>query len=273
MQNDIKKFAQKDLFLIYCLFLFILISSCSDPVDPIPPPQPTDIIQYTYSIINRYPHQQDAFTQGLYYTNGHLLESTGLYGQSSLRRVDLESGAVLQKTDLKNYYFAEGITLWNNRIYQLTWKSYKGFIYEPSTFTVLDSFTYNTEGWGLTHNDNHLIMSDGSSFLSFRSPDNFEELYKIEVTADGNPVEGLNELEFIEGKIYANIWLTDTIAIIDPSMGQVTGWIDLTGILPDTACPQNINVLNGIAYDPIEARLFVTGKLWCYLFEISLISQ
>lgn len=180
---------------------------------------------------------------------------------------------MLHRIDLESYYFAEGITLWNDRIYQLTWRSQIGFIYDSMTFTVLDSFFYSTEGWGLTHDDTHLIMSDGSSFLSFRSPETFEELKRIEVIADDVPVNRLNELEFIEGKIYSNIWLTNTIAIIDPATGWVTGWIDLTDLLPNNACPQNTDVLNGIAYDHIEGRLFVTGKLWCFLYEILLIPQ
>ena len=273
MRHDIKKSVRKKSIILYFIFPVYLFSYCSNAVDPVIPAPPAEIIHYSYSIINTYPHQQDAFTQGLFYSDGYLLESTGLYGQSSLRKVDLESGAVLHKIDLESYYFAEGITLWNDRIYQLTWRSRIGFIYDSMTFTVLDSFFYSTEGWGLTHDDTHLIMSDGSSFLSFRSPETFEELMRIEVIADGVPVNRLNELEFIEGKIYANIWLTNTIAIIDPATGWVTGWIDLTDLLPNSACPQNTDVLNGIAYDHIEGKLFVTGKWWCFLYEISLIPQ
>jgi glutamine cyclotransferase len=260
-------------FLFNAVFFIPILLACSNPAEPTPTP-PTDEIQYyTYRVIREYPHQQDAFTQGLVFTEEYLLESTGLYGQSSLRKVELESGTVLEKYNLVNQYFAEGLTLLGNRIYQLTWQSPIGFIYDQETFAVLDTFYYNSEGWGLTHNGIHLIMSDGSSFIRFFTPDSFKEVKKVEVTADGNPVNRLNELEYIQGKIYANIWLTNNIAVINPENGKVTAWIDLSNLLPTNSCPQPTDVLNGIAYDPQTNRLFVTGKWWCRLFEIELVLQ
>lgn len=260
-------------FLLNTLFIFPFLFACSNPAEP-NANSPSDEIQYyTYQVIREYPHQQDAFTQGLVFTEQYFLESTGLYGQSSLRKVELESGTVLKKFNLFNQYFAEGITLWENRVYQLTWQSQIGFIYDQETFAVLDTFYYNSEGWGLTHNSTYLIMSDGSAFIRFLTPDSFKEVKKIEVTADGNPVNRLNELEYIKDNIYANIWLTNNIAIINPENGKVNAWIDLSGLLPASSCPQSTDVLNGIAYDPQTDRLFVTGKWWCRLFEIKLVPR
>jgi len=261
------------LFLSNAILFISILFACSNPAESNPDPPSEEILYYTYRVIKEYPHQQDAFTQGLVYTENFLLESTGLYGQSSLRKVELGSGSVLEQYNLATQYFAEGITLWDTHIYQLTWQSQIGFIYDLETFAVQDTFYYQTEGWGLTHDGTHLIMSDGSAFIRFLTPDSFKEVRKIEITADGEPVNRLNELEYVQDKIFANIWLTQFIAIINPENGKVTGWIDLSDILPANSCVQPTDVLNGIAYDPRSGRLFITGKWWCRLFEIELIPQ
>lgn len=224
---------------------------------------------YGYTIINTYPHDPTAFTQGLVFEDGVLYEGTGLRGQSSLRRIELETGKILHVYELPHTYFGEGITIYKDTIIQLTWQSNTGFVYDKDTFALLQEFSYPTEGWGITYDGNTLIMSDGTSTLHFLHPETFEEISSIEVYHDA-PVTRLNELEYIDGKIYANVWLTDRIAIIDPDTGKVTGWIDLEGLLPEE-CTQRADVLNGIAYDADNDRLFVTGKLWPYLFEIDLI--
>lgn len=228
---------------------------------------------YGYQIVNEFPHSQDAFTQGLVYLDGFLYESTGLYGQSSLRKVNLSNGQILQSISLDNQYFAEGITIFQNKIFQLTWQSNTGFVYDKETFELLEQFSYSGEGWGITHDGSNLIMSDGTAFLRYLDPTALNEIKRIEVSDSGTTVRRLNELEFVEGEIYANVWLTNMIARISPSTGKVVGWIDLTGLLDSGDCSQPIDVLNGIAYDPAEKRLFVTGKFWCKLFEIQLVKK
>lgn len=226
------------------------------------------VLNYTYEIINTYPHDRTAFTQGLEFYNGFLYESTGLYSQSTLRKVDLQSGNVLQNISLPIEYFAEGITIFDNKIYQLTWRENTGFIYSVDTFSRISEFSYQTEGWGITNDGTHLIMSDGSATLFFLDPQTLEVINQIEVI-DQKPIEKLNELEYIQGKIYANIWLEDKIAIINPQSGIIEAWINLTGLDEEESQESN-KVLNGIAYDVQEDRLFVTGKLWSKLFEIDL---
>ncbi|MGA1870110.1 MAG: glutaminyl-peptide cyclotransferase [bacterium] len=233
------------------------------PLDAIP--------EYTYVVITTYPHDPTAFTQGLVFDNGFLYEGTGLYGSSSLRKVDLETATVLQILELAPEYFGEGITILGNRIIQLTWLSNIGFVYDKLTFELLQEFTYPTEGWGITHDGQNLIMSDGTSLLHFLDPITFEEIRQIEVFDAAGPVTMLNELEYIQGEIYANVWLTDRIARISPLTGQVVGWIDLTGLLSPADIVFPVNVLNGIAYDALNDRLFVTGKFWPKLFEIELL--
>jgi len=225
---------------------------------------------YGYEVINTYPHDPTAFTQGLVWADGVLYEGTGLYGQSSLRKVDLESGQVLQSLALPADLFGEGVTLFNDQIYQLTWQAHIGFVYAKETFTMRRQFSYPTEGWGITHDGETLIMSDGSSTLYFWDPETLDEIGRIQVTAQSEPVVRLNELEYIDGLIYANIWQTDRIARIDPQTGAVEAWIDLTGLLPAEARTGSEDVLNGIAHDAENDRLFVTGKLWPLLFEIKL---
>jgi len=230
----------------------------------------TKPVNYTYNVVNVYPHDPNAFTQGLVIEQGVLYEGTGLYGGSTLRRVDLETGNVLQSYVLSNEFFGEGITVFGDKIIQLTWQNQKGFVYDKHSFDLLQEFSYPTEGWGITTDGSQLIMSDGTATLYFLDPETFETVGQVEVHDDG-PVTNLNELEYINGEIYANIWRTDKIAIINPQTGQVTAWIDLTGIYtPESSDPNS--VLNGIAYDAEGDRLFVTGKLWSQLFEIELIA-
>jgi glutaminyl-peptide cyclotransferase len=228
------------------------------------------ITGYTFEVVRSFPHDPRAFTQGLVFENGALYESTGLNGRSSLRKVELESGNVLMKVDVAQQYFAEGATIFRGKVFQLTWKAGKGFIYDPATFEKTGEFAYTGEGWGLTHDDHSLIMSDGSSSLRFINPDTFTVEQSIKVTANGQPVERLNELEFVDGEIFANVWETDKIVRIDPRSGRVVGSIDLTGLLPASERTPETDVLNGIAYDAATGRLFLTGKLWPKVFEVKL---
>jgi glutaminyl-peptide cyclotransferase len=225
----------------------------------------------SYRILHVYPHDAAAFTQGLVFVNGMLYESTGLFGQSSLRMVDLASGHVLQQHDLPAKYFGEGLTDWQSQLIQLTWQSHVGFVYDTFSFRTLRTFTYPWEGWGLTHDSRHLILSDGTSVLHLLDPATFKPVGKIQVTAEGRPVLELNELEFIHGEIYANIWETNRIARISPATGKVIAWIDLSGLRPPSVQQNDNAVLNGIAYDSQHDRLYVTGKLWPNLYEIKLI--
>lgn len=222
-----------------------------------------------YKVIHSYPHDPDAFTQGLVYADGFLYEGTGMFGQSSIRKVDLTTGRVLQKVDLPNAYFGEGIVLWKDKLIELTWQSKIGFVYDRATFKQVGSFTYGREGWGITQDGKKLIMSDGSSTLYFWDPETFKEIGHLDVRDQGDPVNDLNELEYIRGEIYANVWHKDRIARISPSTGRVIGWINLTGLWNGSDSAQK--TLNGIAYDAKQNRLFVTGKLWANLFEIQAI--
>lgn len=231
----------------------------------------TDVPVYTYEVINTYPHDPEAFTQGLVYENGVLYEGTGKYGESSIRRVELETGLVEQIQELSSTYFGEGITIYEDRLIQLTWKSNVGFVYDIDSFEEINQFEYLTEGWGLTHDGRNLIMSDGTSTIYYLDPESFEVSHQINVSDDGNPIIRLNELEYINGEIFANIWQTDMIVRIDPQSGNVLSWIDLEGLLDTSGITGRVDVLNGIAYDKDNERFFVTGKLWPSLFEISLI--
>jgi glutamine cyclotransferase len=226
---------------------------------------------YTYSVVNIYPHDPDAFTQGLVLEDGVLYEGTGLFGQSTLRRVELETGAVVQIRELSDQFFGEGITIYGDKIIQLTWQSNVGFVYDKTSFELLQEFNYSTEGWGITHDGTRLIMSDGTSTLHFLDPQTFEEISQLTVFDSDGPVTRLNELEYIKGEVYANVWQTDRIARIAPGTGGVVGWIDLEGLLGAQDYTEPVDVLNGIAYDADNDRLFVTGKLWPKLFEIELI--
>ncbi len=224
---------------------------------------------YTYRIVNTYPHDPQAFTQGLVFHNGFLYESTGLYNSSSLRQLELETGNVLQIKPLSPQYFGEGMTIFNNSIIQLTWKSNVGFVYDIHSFTLLQNFTFENEGWGLTHDGDQLIMSDGTATLSFLDPETFEKTGELRVK-NNEPVSRINELEYIQGELFANIWRTNDIARINLTSGQITGWIDLSGLYNANANDPN-DVLNGIAYDTKNDRLFITGKHWPQLYEIQII--
>lgn len=262
------------LKILYIIFLILSASllqttSGNNPQEATQPSEPV----YSYRIVNTFPHDNTAFTQGLEFKDGFLYEGTGQYGASSLRKVQLETGAVLENHQLPADYFGEGITIFDSRIYQLTWRSYTGFIYDKESFLFLENFYYSTEGWGLTHDNQYFIMSDGTATLHFLDPQTLEEVKQIEVQSKDGPVKNLNELEYIGGEIYANVLPTDRIVRIDPETGIVTGWIDLSGILGADKNNPQINILNGIAYDSENKRLFVTGKYWPKLFEIELVPQ
>ena len=227
----------------------------------------------TYRILHTYPHDPHAFTQGLVYVDGHLYESTGINGQSSLRMVDLETGRVLQSLPVDSKYFAEGLTDWQSTLVQLTWESHVGLVYDRFSFRLLRTFSFPGEGWGLTQDGTSLILSDGTATLRFIDPATFKEVRRVTVKARGKPVTEINELEYIQGQVYANIWHSDRIARISPQTGKVLGWIDLKGLLPDTQRSSPEAVLNGIAWDPVGHRLFVTGKLWPRLFEIEVVPE
>ncbi len=223
---------------------------------------------YGYRVIHVYPHDPRAFTQGLFYQNGFLYESTGLNGRSSVRKVKLETGEVLERNDVPEQFFAEGLAPWRDALIQLTWTSGTAFVYQQQGLHLEATFHYTGEGWGLTTDGRRLILSDGSPVLRFIDPATFADTGRLLVRDRDMPIARLNELEYVEGEIYANVWQTDRIARISPADGHVTGWIDLTGILGDAAGGQPVDVLNGIAYDATQHRLFVTGKLWPKLFEI-----
>ena len=256
--------------LILCTCLCVLSCSDSPPATDsslLPPQAPV----HGYAVVRDYPHDRAAFTQGLAFDDeGALYESTGQRGQSSLRRVELNSGTVLRRFDLPPSLFGEGITVFDDRIIQLTWQAGRAFVYDRTSFDLLQEFAYPSEGWGLTHDGRHLIMSDGTATLYFLNPDTFSEATRLTVRDHRGPVIRLNELEYARGAILANVWQTDRIARIDPRTGHVTGWIDLAGLLQPSDRGQPVDVLNGIAYDPRADRLFVTGKWWPRLFEITL---
>lgn len=254
-----------------------LPTGTSLPTSTAPLPAAAGIPHYTYRIVNSYPHDRGAFTQGLVFARENgvdiLYEGTGLNGRSSLRRVVLQTGEILQQYDLPEQYFGEGIATYGNEIVQLTWQSNVGFVYDKDTFALLEEFHYPTEGWGITHDGQRFIMSDGTATLHFLDLNTLEEIGRVEVRDENGPLTRLNELEYIEGEVYANVWQTDRIARISPQSGHVVGWIDLAGLLSEEDRQEPVNVLNGIAYDAENERLFVTGKLWPKLFEIELIPE
>ncbi len=247
---------QGALQLIAALLLLGSVAACAEvPV-------------FTARVVNTFPHDPGAFTQGLVALNGELYEGTGRNGQSSLRRVALDTGEVLQRRNLGPLYFGEGITIMGERVYQLTWQSQLGFVYDRASFDLQKTFFLPGEGWGITHDGTHLIVSDGSSTLRFLDPDTQAEVKRVSVTEDGAPLERLNELEFIDGEVWANVWYTDYIVRINPESGAVTGKLELGGLHPQRGTG---DVLNGIAWDTATERLFVTGKLWSALYEIEIV--
>ena len=224
---------------------------------------------YAYEVVHTYPHDPQAFTEGLFYLNGFLYESTGLERQSSIRKVVLETGQVVQKVDVPPEFFGEGIVNWKTRLVSLTWKNQVGFVYDLATLKVRRRFAYKGEGWALTQDGKRLIMSDGTPELRFLDPESLKETGRISVSYDGKPVRNVNELEWVKGRIYANVWQTDVMVMINPASGDITGVVNLAGLLrPGELQSGTDSVLNGIAYDAAHDRLFVTGKNWPKLFEI-----
>jgi len=249
------------------LFLAILLSlSCALGAAPASAAD-------SYRIIHIYPHDPHAFTQGLVFVDGNLYESTGINGESSLRMVDLESGRIVQQQLVDSKYFAEGLTNWGSTLVQLTWETHIGLVYDRFSFRLLRTFPFTGEGWGLTQDGKSLILSDGTPSLRFIDPATFTEVRQITVKDRGKPVGEINELEYIDGQVYANIWHSDRIARIAPQTGKVLGWIDLKGLLPEAGRTNPEAVLNGIAWDAAHRRLFVTGKLWPKLFEIEVVPE
>src|SRR5262245_19925611 len=226
-----------------------------------------------YEVVKVFPHDPEAFTQGLVYLDGVLYEGTGLNGRSSIRRVRLDNGEVLKIQPIDQQYFGEGIAIWGDSLFELTWKHGLGFIYDRTSFERKGTFSYDGEGWGLTTDGSRIIMSDGTAFLRFLDPATRKETGRIQVRDGATPIDRLNELEFVKGEILANVWMTDRIARISPKTGAVTGWIDLHGLLDPRDAAQGADVLNGIAYDAAGDRLFVTGKLWPKLFEIRIVPK
>jgi glutaminyl-peptide cyclotransferase len=239
-----------------------------------PGPESGPVREYGYRVVHAYPHDPGAFTEGLFYLDGFLYESTGLEGHSSVRKERLETGEVVEKHDLPPAYFGEGIIDWKNELIQLTYKSETGFVYDLASFAVKRKFEYPGEGWALTTDGKRILMSDGTPQIRFWNPDTLAETGRLTVTDNGQPLKNVNELEWVKGDIYANVWMTDRIAIIDATSGVVKSWIDLTGLLDasDRASGE-VDVLNGIAYDAKTDRLFVTGKRWPKLFEIKLVPK
>lgn len=248
------------LFLPFCVAATALVAQQMTP--------PT----YTYKVIRTYPHDHEAFTQGLIYMDGVLYEGTGLNGKSSIRKVALETGKVLQKKDNEYQYFGEGLTNWGSELIQLTWQSGVAFVWDRATFQLKKTFKYGGEGWGLTHDGKQLILSDGTPVLRYLEPATFAEKGRLVVLEGRRPVQNINELEWVKGEIWGNIWQQDRIARIDPKTGQVIGWIDLRGLLKPNET-EGTDVLNGIAYDAKGDRLFVTGKLWPKLFEVKIVPR
>jgi len=255
------------IFSHFLAVLALTFCSCGPGV-------PAGIPTYGYQVVHAYPHDPEAFTEGLFYDGGFLYESTGLEGHSSVRKVRLETGEIVEKHDLLPNYFGEGIVRWKDKMYQLTYQTEVGFVYDFKTFEVLKSFDYKGEGWAFTHDGKRIIMDDGTPEIRFWDPETLKELSRITVTDQGQPVKNLNELEWIKGEIFANIWQTDKIARIDPATGKVVGWIDMSGLLsPADMASGHTDVLNGIAYDAAADRIFVTGKKWPKLFEIKLVKK
>ena len=235
---------------------------------------PAAVPTYDFKVVRSYPHDPQAFTEGLNYHDGFLYESTGLNGKSSIRKVNLETGKVLQTKDIPPQYFGEGIAIWGDTLVSLTWQTQTGFVFDLKSFEFKTQFAYPGEGWGLTQNGKELIMSDGTATLRFLDPKTFLEVRRIKVTADGIAVDQLNELEVVGDEIFANIWHTNTIARIDPASGKITGWIDFGKLYTEAGKgPTGENVMNGIAYDAEKKRLFVTGKLWPKLYEVKIVPR
>jgi glutamine cyclotransferase len=253
------------LMSAFCFLHFPIDSSTAGTAEE------TGVPVFGYEVIKAYPHDVSAFTQGLFIRDGVLYEGTGIKGRSSLRKVEMETGKVLEERKLPGNYFGEGIATDGKRIVQLTWRSHKGFVYDLKTFDILKEFSYPTEGWGITYDGRNFVMSDGSATLYYLDPSSLKESGRLDVYDDKGPVVRLNELEYVKGEIFANVWGEDRVARIDPATGRVTGWIDLGGLLSDSDKKRPVDVLNGIAYDEETGKFYVTGKLWPRLFEIKIV--
>jgi glutamine cyclotransferase len=253
---------------VLCLLLVSLASWLITFENPTTPPVPS----YSFVVLHAYPHDPHAFTQGFEYRNGFLYEGTGLKGHSTLRKEELETGKVLEEVKLPDRYFGEGVTVLNDKVMQLTWQSHIGFVYAEAGFRFLNTFSYQGEGWGLTNNGSEIYMSDGTPQIRCLDPNTLHEIRRITVNEEGTPIQNLNELEWVRGELYANVWLTDRVAQISPQDGSVVGWIDLSHLL-SAAEGENADVLNGIAYDAEGDRLFVTGKLWPKVFQIRVVPK
>lgn len=276
--NEPRNMIHKNIFLLLLLLPAVSISVSVSLPSQAPSytalaREESSVPVFGYEIINTYPHDRGAFTQGLVIHDGILYEGTGIKGRSSLRKVDLETGKVLKEHDIPGAYFGEGIAIDGGRIVQLTWQSHKGFVYDKNTFKLIKTFDYPTEGWGITYDGRDFIMSDGSATLYFLDPGSFGEVGRLEVYDDKGTVTRLNELEYVKGEVFANVWGSDRIARINPKTGRVTGWIDLSGLLGAADRKTPVDVLNGIAYDDETGRFFVTGKLWPKIFEIKIVPK
>ena len=260
--------SRKHRFALPALLLLALCACAEAGPGPNPQAAPK---RFRFEVVKAYPHDPAAYTQGLLWWEGVLYESTGQYGESTLRKVDLETGKVLQKINLNPRLFGEGLALLGDKLYQLTWEAGLCFVYDRASFQRLASFTNATEGWGLAVLGKDLVMSDGSSVLTVRNPESFDLVRRIRVTDDRGPVQYLNELEVIDGEIYANVYQTDRIVIIDPESGRVKAEVDFSGLLPAADHHPAVDVLNGIAWDAKGKRLFVTGKNWPRLFQVKLV--
>lgn len=264
------------LLSFICILLMSAISSCmgaaatNTPTAAVIPTKTPGITHYNYTIVQRLPHDTGAFTEGLIFKDGQLYESNGQNGASDLRILDLKTGSVKNKVKLGDEFFGEGMTILNGKIFQLTWVNNKGFIYDENNLTKLGEFSYTGEGWGLTNDGRFLIMSNGTNTITFLNPETFQIQKVVYVYDKGTPVLSINELEYVKGIIYANIWHSDKVVEIDPALGEIVGWIDFTGLRSAEAQKNDEAVLNGIAYDPTGDRLFVTGKLWDTVYEVKL---
>jgi len=277
---EAKKSSKLPLFIITAVVVAIavvtiaVIATREDQKKPAEPPAAdkgtTMAEKVSYEVVASYPHDPTAFLQGLIFHDGGFYESTGQFGRSSLRRVELQSGKVVKKIDLSEEYFGEGLAMVGDRLVQLTWQTHRGFVYERDTFRKIGEFSYQNEGWGLCYDGVNLIMSDGSDTLTYMDSVKFEPVKKLRVTLNGRPVRNLNELEFIEGEIWANVWHEDLILRINPESGRVSSFLDLKGLNKPDASAGGEDVLNGIAYDAAQKRIFISGKLWPKIFEIKL---
>lgn len=247
--------------------LLFLLACCASPLSQ----AQEQVVRYGYNILNTYPHNIDSFTQGLVYHEGFLFEGTGKNGQSNLSKINLADGEVLMNKSMSQRYFGEGIEIVDDKIYQLTWQSHLVFVHDKTTFESKGTHYNATQGWGLAYDGSHLILSDGTANLQFMDPETFAPVRKVEVQLDGNAINQLNELEYINGEVWANVWQTDFILRIDPESGEVNSIVDLTGLSGQTQLGSSEAVLNGIAWDADAKRLFVTGKHWANLFEIELV--